>query len=274
MNCLIAKIKNRSRAVTYRKILSGKTIYNVPSNLISAVPYNPTTLLDEESWYKIESFSSTDYFQDMMRTEFSSVDYDVLDKKEFEKIDYLCSYQDDIYYFQNVSRSNLQPKSWLHMGDDYKYVEDGRVINIHKFADAIYVKENNTLYFTNLSKISGIFKGIGELYREATDEETASFLSNDFIVLSNGFCSSNVKTANRKRIALAVDTLNQFNSNEKKKVFKYIREYCPNLNAQDNSFSIGNEEELKQLLWGIEQRYYTTPVGKEKRVANSVIPLV
>lgn len=274
MNCLIAKIKNRSRTITYRKILSGKTIYNIPSNLITAMSYNPATLLDEDSWYKIESFSSTAYFQDMMKTEFSSVDYDVLDKKDFEKIDYLCSYQDDIYYFQNVSKSNLQPKNWLHMGDDYEYVEDGRVINIHKFADAIYVKESDTLYFTSLSKISGIFKGIGELYREATDEETSSFLSNDFISLSNGFSSSNVKTANRKRIALAVDTLNKFNSNEKKKVFKYIREYCPNLDSRDNSFSIGNEDELKQLLWGIEQRYYTTPIGKEKRVANSVISLV
>lgn len=123
----------------------------------------------------------------------------------------MCSYQDDIYYFQNVSKSNLQPQNWLHIGDDYEYVEDGKVINIHKFTNAIYVKESDTLYFTNLLKISGIFKGIGELYMEATYEETGSFLSNYFITLSNGFSSSNVKTANRKRITLAVDTLNKFN---------------------------------------------------------------
>ncbi len=57
----------------------------MPSNLITVISYNPTTLLDEDSWYKIESFSSTAYFQDMMKNEFSSVDYDALDKKEFEK---------------------------------------------------------------------------------------------------------------------------------------------------------------------------------------------
>ena len=46
---------------------------------------------------------------------------------------------------------------------------------------------------------------------EAIYEETGSFLSNYFITLSNGFSLSNVKTANRKRITLAVDTLNKFN---------------------------------------------------------------
>jgi len=273
MKCLIAKIKNRSRKITYRKIISDKTIYNKPNNLKAAVAYNPATLLDEDTWYKIENFSTMEYCQEIMKSEFSSVDYDRLDKREIEIIDYLCSYQEGIFYFQNISKSNLQPKNWIHMGDDYEYVEGGKVININKNADAIYVQESDVLYFTNLSKITGIFKGISELYREATDEETASFLNNSFIELANDFSASNVKTANRKRIALAVDVLSKFNSNEKKKVFKYINEYCPNLKSQNGSFSIGSEEELKQLLWGIEQRYYTTPVGKEKRLANSIITL-
>ncbi len=38
----------------------------------------------------------------------------------------------------------------------------------------------------------------------------------------------------------------------------------------DRKFSIKDEERLKHLLWGIEERYYTTRVGGEKRVANSV----
>lgn len=39
------------------------------------------------------------------------------------------------------------------------------------------------------------------------------------------------------------------------------------------SFEVGSEDELKMLLYGIEQRFYTTVVGGEKRIANSVIPL-
>ena len=227
MNCLIAKIRNDSRTITYKKILSGKSIYCLPDNISNAVAYNPNILLEDDSWYKIEKFSETPYFQDMMGNDFSSVNYDTLDKSEFDIIDYLCSFQENVYYFQNVSKGNLQPKCWLHIGDDYKYIENGRSININKYADAIYIKEKDTLYFASLSKVTGIFKGIGELYREATEEETNTFLKNDFITLSNGFDATSVKTANRKRIALVVETLNKFNANEKKTVFKYISGYCP-----------------------------------------------
>ena len=273
MNYLIAKIKNGTKTITYRKILSDKIIYKLPENLENSIAYDPSTLLDENSWYKICDFSKTPYCQEMMKSDFSSVDYDSLSKDEFKKIDYLCSFQENTYFFQKVSKTNLSPKNWLHFGDNYEYIEDGKVININQVADAIYQKESNTLFFVSLSKISGMFKGISELYREATYEETKAFLENNFICLTNNFNADNVKTANRKRIAMAIETLSTFNDTEKEKVLKYIHSYCPKLNSANNAFSIGNEDELKQLLWGIEQRYYTTPVGSEKRVAHSVITL-
>ena len=198
MNCLLAKVKTRTPI--FRKILSNKEIYKLPENLNTSVNYNPSTLLEDDEWYKIENFSETTYFLEIMRSDFSSVNYDKLDKTEFQKIDYLCSFQGNAYYFQNISKSNLQPKNMIHIGDDYKFVEDGMVINISKYADAVYIQGEDTLYFTSLSKIAPIFKGIGELYREATDEETQKFLSSEFICCSDNFDSSHVKTANRKRI--------------------------------------------------------------------------
>lgn len=273
MYCLIAKVKNRSRTITYRKIISERMIYQIPDNLTSSVEYNPSTLLEENQWYKFEHFSQTIYCQDILKNTFSSVNYDNLSRAEFNKIDYLCSYQEDVYYFQNVSKNNLQPKNLIHFGDSYEYVENGMFININRDADAIYIKNDDTLYFKNLSKISGIFRGISELYREATDEETENFLRNDFICLTDDYGTGDVKASNRKRIAMAVDTLSNFDEDDKERVFEYIRDYCPSLRSANNSFSIGNEDELKQLLWGIEQRYYTTPVGNKKRIANSIIPL-
>ena len=114
------------------------------------------------------------------------------------------------------------------------------------------------------------------LYREATKEETESFLANDFISLKDGYSSNKVKTANRKRIALAVKTLSELDEPDRKNIFKYIGDYCPELKVSENdenAFEIGSENELKMLLYGIEQRFYTTPVGGEKRLANSVITL-
>lgn len=274
MDCLLAKVKTGSRAPTFRKVLSNREIYKLPENLSDAVNYNPSTLLEEDGWYKIENFSETTYCLEIMKSDFSSVNYDKLDRMEFQKIDYLCSFQENVCHFQNISKSNLQPKNMLHFGDDYKFVEDGLVINVNKYADAIYFQDKDTLYFISLSKITSIFKGISELYREATDEETQNFLNGEFICCSEIFDASQVKTANRKRIAMAMDTLNSYNESDKKKIFKYIGKYCHNLyDSQHNIFNIGNDEELKLLLWGIEQRFYTTIVGNEKRAANSIISL-
>ncbi len=122
-----------------------------------------------------------------------------------------------------------------------------------------------------METIVGIFKRIDELYREATDGETEEFLKNDFVVLRNEYDASKVKTANRKRIALAMKTLSALNTEEKRNIFQYIGEYCPDLKTEKNAFLVGNEDELKMVLFGIEQRFYTTPVGDEKRIANSVI---
>lgn len=111
------------------------------------------------------------------------------------------------------------------------------------------------------------------LYHEATQEEIDTFLANEFIRLKDDYSSNKVKTANRKRIALAVKTLSELNESDRKNIFKYIGEYCPGLKVANNAFEIGSEDDLKMLLYGIEQRFYTTLVGGEKRLANSIVTL-
>lgn len=101
------------------------------------------------------------------------------------------------------------------------------------------------------------------------------FLNNSFILLSNGFSKDKVNTSNRKRITLAMETLSNLRDDDKHRIYDYIKIYCPELDFSDENeqFTIGNEEELKKLLFGIEQRYYTTNVGDEKRLANSIMKL-
>jgi hypothetical protein len=67
----------------------------------------------------------------------------------------------------------------------------------------------------------------------------------------------------------------QFAPVQKQDIFTYIREYCEDLifDENDENFTISGEEELKKLLYGIEQRYYTTRQGGERRLANSITTL-
>ncbi len=274
MNHLITKIRLRGKAPKYKKLLSGVSLFELPNNLAPHVLYSPDHNLDEDSWFGIEQFSTQTFCLDFLRTTFNSAEYDTLDTIEVDKLDFLCSYQNENeYYFQNVSKAQLLSKKLLYLGDAFRYEENSKTIVINSIADAIYIKRQDILYFKRLPTISGIFKGIDLLYREATETETTDFLQNEFVRLDEDFSAAKVGKANRQRIAMALDTLNRFEEEEKDAVLGYIRGYCPDLEYQNNAFKIKSDDELKKLLYGIEQRYYTTPVGNERRCANSIIRL-
>lgn len=260
----------------YRKMLSSEeAIFPtfVPEN-ISTSPYTPGATLQDDDWFCITNAKEKEYSIDLLFEAFATADLDSLTRAEFDKIDYLFVLDGKFIFFQNVSKSKLVlQKRIIHFGEGFIYKPDCAEIVIRDLPDAIYDKTTDSLYFRRLESITGIFRGIDMLYREATQEETDSFLANDFISLKDDYSSSKVKTANRKRIALAAKTLSELDESDRTHIFKYIEDYCPDLKVSENAFEIGSENELKMLLYGIEQRFYTTPIGGEKRLANSVITL-
>ena len=260
----------------YRKMLSSEeTIFPAfdPENA-STYPYTPGATLQDDDWFCITNAREEDFSIDLLSAKYTTADLDSLTRAEFDKIDYLFVIDERFIFFQNVSKSKLvTQKRIIHLGDGFEYKTNCAEIVIRESPDAIYDKNTDCLYFRRLESIAGIFKGIEVLYREATQEETDAFLANDFISLKDNYSGSKVKTANRKRIALAAKTLSELEEEDRKNIFKYIGEYCPGLKVSENTFEIGTENELKMLLYGIEQRFYTTPVGGEKRLANSVITL-
>lgn len=275
MNHTIGKIRKRGTDNKYRKILTGETLYTLPDNLIDFVEYSPMHNLDEDSWFGIEHFSRKEYCLDLLRREFISAEYDArLKREEADKLDFIFTYQDnDVYYFQNITKSQLRFRKYIRLGDNYSFEPNSRDITINAIPDAIYIKNVDIMYFKKLSSISKIFDGISALYREATQEETAEFLNNNFISLQNDYSADSVKQANRKRIAMAVDTMNRYDDEQKIAVFDTLREYCPDLIAENDAFKISCENDLKLLLYGIEQRFYTTADGRERRIANSIITI-
>ena len=278
MNHTIAKIRFRGAGSKYRKILTGATLYTLPDDLEPHVDYSPTHNLDDDSWFGIEGFSQKDYCLDILRSVFVSAEYNtLLSREEADKIDFIFSYQDEnneqVYYFQNITKSQLQYKKFIRLGDNYTFNDTSQNITINSLPDAIFMSNSDILYFKRLSSVSGIFDGIDSLYREATQEETATFLASDFINLHDGYSADDVKQANRKRIALAVDTINRFDDEQRRVVFDCIREYYPDLMDENGAFKVSTETDLKLLLYGIEQRFYTTPDGRERRIANSIIQI-
>lgn len=276
MSVIYVKLKQRTSNNKYRKVLStDEVIYRRMSLLInSCVPYAPSATLEEGEWFYVSEARSQGYTNELLNRQFESVDFDSLGMQDFGAIDFLFVDEYEGLYFQKVSKAKLiARKSVLCIGEGFQYKQDRKELVINDCPDAIYSRSEDRLYFRKLESITSIFKGIDQLFREATDEEVFDFLRNDFISLRADYDVPNVKTPNRKRIALAKNTLERLTEVDRGRIFSYIGEYCPDLSQENGTFEIGTEDELKMLLYGIEQRFYTTLVGGEKRLANSVIPL-
>lgn len=276
MNWIFARLALRGSRSKYRKILSTEeAVFPAMEDLVeSSAAYAPGTLLDDGEWFVVPHASKEPFALDIFDPNYETPDWDVLDKSEFSKIDFLFVKSGGVLFFQNISKAKLASRKRVwEMGEEYRFQSEAKEIVIQDCPDAIYSQKDDALYFRRLESVTGIFKDIGQLYKEATIGETQQFLQSDFIQLKNDYSAVSVKTANRKRIALAAKTLSALKEEERSNIYAYIVDYCPGLKTQEGAFSIGSEEELKLLLFGIEQRFYTTPVGGEKRIANSVIVL-
>lgn len=269
MQHLLAKVKQKRLPL---KLLSDDLIYSIPDNLNDSVVYSPSTLLDENQWYKIEEFSRKPYYLEYLTGSFSSTSYNQISDSDYLKIDYIFSVQNNFFLFQKINSHSLLKKKWFSISRP-TIVENDPVILINDIPDAIYDQNNDILYFKKIPLIKLIFKGIEVIFREATDTETATFLSSPFLELDNNFTVASVKIPNRKKIAMVIDTLSLMNDTQKNSIFSYINTYCNDVPFENGVFTISNEESLKKVLFGIEQRYYTTQHGSEKRLANSIIAL-
>lgn len=74
-------------------------------------------------------------------------------------------------------------------GNGAKLCEPQDLLVIKDIPDAVYIIKDDKLIFRTLSSISNIFKGIEDLYREATNTEVQQFLESDFIDLKEDFLS-------------------------------------------------------------------------------------
>ncbi|MGV7117704.1 hypothetical protein [Paenibacillus kyungheensis] len=274
MDKVIGKVKVRGRGLTFKTLISDLKIFEINIEESTYIVYSPDHNLDEDSWFGIEQFSTKEFCLEILKNDFNSTNFDTLSRNEINKLDFIISYQNSKeFYFQKIPKDQLLGKKFISLGTEFKLMEESKQIVINNIPDAIYLKDKDLLLFKKLSTITSIFTGIDSLYREATNKEVTQFLLNDFLDVDEEFTYANVNVPNRKRIALAIDQIKSFEDEQKIVVFDSIKQYYPKLVSQSGNFIVNNEEDLKLLLFGIGQRFYTTPDGKEKRIANSVIKI-
>lgn len=259
MDHVLAHIKTRAKKRIF-KLVSDQSLFDtVTIDLNACIPYNPDHNLDEDSWFKIEDFSQKEFCIELLKKDYDSKDYDDLTKDNFAKIAYLFAIQGNDFYFQKITPSLFVKRKTLVFGEAAEIEKSQTRLVINALPDAVYFKVADTLIFKNLATISSIFKGIDELYKEATKEEVEQFLDAQFIELGNDYNVDSVSKPNRKRIGLAMATLDAMSADDKANMLDYIDGYCGEqklkFDKENQKFEISNDDELKLLLYGIESTF-------------------
>ncbi|MGP5641553.1 hypothetical protein ACTXPS_19200 [Brachybacterium tyrofermentans] len=273
MDQVYAKMKRR-RVSPLRRIASDRGLFD--SDAVSVgdyVDYSPDTLLEEDQWFRVENFSEQGFFPPFLSEPLESSEIADLTKDQFTQISYLLAAQNDAYCFQRVRPSSLLHRPMITFGDVARIERPTNRIVVNPSPDAVFLPSSDELYFRDLAGVSPMFAGIDLLFREATDEQVETFLGSDFISTID-FDTDKVSKPNRKRIALADATLARYSTDERGSIVQYIKMYTDGNLTYDESlsaFTIASDEDLRTLLYGIEQRFYTTEIGGEKRLANSII---
>ena len=273
MNFTIAKLKGHKKD-QYRKLLSGETIFKaIKLEEIDLMPFEPHHKLDDDSWFFIDGFSKRDFILEILKRDLDSKSFKDIKKKEFTETNCILSVQEDNVYFQKINISTYIKKKIIQFGDIAKVEKGQHVMVVKDIPDAIFFKQEDKLIFRNVAVISSVFKGIDQLYIEATQENIKEFLKEEFLETSDEFNEASVSKPNRKRLGLVMDTMKKMPVEQKDDLVSYISNYCGNkveVSSDGNKFVLSNDQQLKFILYGIEERFYTTKYGKEKRLANSV----
>lgn len=197
--------------------------------------------------------------------------YDQLEKIEWKHLDYLVYNEGELLYFQRVvGRKYLKKKKVLDFYETTAPIlherEEG--ISIEPGCDFIFDKEDNKLYFKDFSSVSKVLKGFDSIYREATQAEIDNFLNSDLIVTPT-LDTTKVTPAKRKRIALAVDKLQDFDATQKSELVAYGKKYHGGVFNVDDQILVQDSKDVDTALQIIFENFYTSEVTSERREANS-----
>lgn len=273
MDQVLVRVK-RLRKNPYKKLLSDTKLYpTLDPTAVSMVDYNPDHNLDEDAWFKIDKFSEQEFYIGELNGDLDTKDYENLSKGKFQDISCLIGIQGKDIYFQKVTPSSFITRKIIQFGDAAHLEESANRIIVKPVPDAVFIKGSDVLLFRDIAAVSSIFPGIDQLYKEATEAEVKAFLNSEFIRLVKPYDHSSVSKPNRKRLALVTDTLQAMPAAQRENLVEYIKDYCKEavtLTTDGKCFELSTDQQLKLVLYGIEERFYTTMHSQEKRLANSV----
>ena len=121
--------------------------------------------------------------------------------------------------------------------------------------------------------MNSIFKGLNTLYRAATTAEVTQFFQlGSLLAVDPSYTEDKVGIPNRKNIAKALDNYNSYSPQVQNSLHSYIQTLGLPTDA-NGKYTITDEESLKNFVYAIQERFYTTQASTEKRLAQAYVPV-
>ena len=263
---LLFKVKNNNSL--YKVISKCDEDIMIFDHDAEQIVYSAATTLDENQCFKIEDFSMHKYTLEFLKKEFTTAEYAQWDRS-LTRIEYILHTNGKKYLFQKYTKSQLIAKTWVSLSGEPR-LRSERMIVLSPFANACYDKQKDVLFFKKLPDIKNIFPGIENLYRIATQKEVNEFLESN-LLNTDQYNRDKLGILNRKRITSVHNELSNIKNIEE--FCTSLQEYYPINMNKSGKIIIKTEEDLKNVLFALQERFYTTPRSNEKRLANSIVKI-
>lgn len=265
MNYLVAKVKRE-----FKRVLSKQDVIidNYTKGEEEHIVYDPNHKPEEDEWFCVNDFTQKEYAIKLLLSTFSHSTLNQIIDNDYSEIKFLLIYQGNQIHIQRVTSSKfVNHKRFLDYSGQPKITDQKKQIEIKLVSDAVFFVDTNKLIFKDLGKLKSIFPGIAELHREATEAEVIQFLAVPFIVLG-ALEHSQVGTLNRKRIAEVQTKYLNLTPAKKQILIQYAKENA-GLDISNDKIKLETDNDLKNLLYAMDQRYYYADIYEEKRIATS-----
>lgn len=273
MDILLGKVGKSIKRVLFQQEISVFTEYrNI--DLQHAISYSPNSTLDEDQWFFLDSLPEKNIKNPITTClDASSNNWVQISADEYTSIRFLTLIDkvNGRAFYQKVPNSMLIKKprlNWTGLNDQPNISVDP-IILINEIPDAIYSEVTDKLYFKDISKLTDIFRGIDQQFKEATEVEVSDFVNSNIFNTASGFDIKKVSTPVRKKINAVQTRFDSFSATEQVQFISNVQQYLSHITFQNGKFIINNNEDVRDLADALDQKFHETPITKEKRRTQS-----
>lgn len=273
MDILLGKVGRSLKKVLCKAQIDVFTTYrNI--NLKHAIPYSPNSSLDEDQWFFLDSLPSKKIKNPVTEClTANSNDWVQVSSDEYTSIRFLLLIDkvNGRAFYQKVPNSMLIKKprlNWTMLNDEPNITTDP-IILINEIPDAIFDEALDKVYFRDISKLTDIFRGIDQQFKEATEAEVSNFVNSNIFNTTTGFNIKKVSSPVRKKIYSVQARFASFSANEQAQFISNVQQYLSHIIFQNGKFLITNNEDVRDLADALDQRFHETPITKERRRTQS-----